>query len=123
MGGFSINLLFTRNNCHEPGALISNNTSGEYLPYHFYDWRDAVHYINWSQNLKNDNFDEWCDKYGYSENESFEGNLNEFRSYSTENNNEWTIFVNDDIIQFVNENTDLNKISVWNNIIDCNLES
>jgi hypothetical protein len=124
MGGFSITLLFTRNKNSEPGALISCSTSGEFFPYYFRDWKDAVHYINWSQNLKNDGFNEWCEQYGYEDDdECFNGDLNEFSMISDSNNkknSEWTIFVHDNYIRYVDQNTDMNKISVWSDTIDIN---
>jgi hypothetical protein len=116
MGRKTIALLFIRKNEHndQPGALICDDTSGEFYPWTFYDWREAVHYIVWAnKNINQDTYTIWCEQYGYYDEECFVGNLNEFKG-----TDEWYVFINDDIVQTVDNNTDMNNISVWSNTIN-----
>jgi hypothetical protein len=78
-------LLFDRDKNKEPPGILQCDSSGEYFPYYFFDWRDSIHYLLWcnATNKKFDmvkNYNEWCTTYGYDENELFNGDLNEFRS-------------------------------------------
>jgi hypothetical protein len=114
MGRTTVTLLFTRKeNKNQPGAILCDDTSGEFYPWVFYDWRDAVHCINWTKKLNHDTYILWCEQYGYYDEECFLGDLNEFRG-----EDEWVIFINDDIMQSVDNTTDMDNISVWTNTIN-----
>lgn len=114
MGGKSITLLFIKDKKLQPGAIICDATSGEYHSQYFFDWRDAIHFIGFFnkdrtiENNRTPNFDEkfelWSMKYGYDEDEKFNGNLNEFMC------NDIDYFTTIGIIE---QNTDLNIISAW----------
>ena len=56
--------------------------------------------------------------YGYADEEYFMGNLNEFKN----DDYEWFIFINDDVIQMVDNKTDMKNISVWTNVININTQ-
>lgn len=85
------------------------------MPFYFYDWRDAIHYIQWKKNYdikKHDEtklFQEWSKKYGYDDEEEFTGDLNEFRCEKN-NPDKWTVFT---FFTNINGSKNLNKISAW----------
>lgn len=115
----TIVLLFTTDKTIEPSAILQCDTTGEYFPFVFNDWRDAIHYLKWSEsknynNGKSKTYQKWCDKYGYSEEEEFTGNLNEFNSDDSDDSNDSddcsTIFTS---IMDIDENMDLTKLSAW----------
>lgn len=84
MTRLTVSLLFVKNMKFEPPAILQCDTSGEFFPFFFNDWRDAVHYLFWCRkNEKNcremEIYNEWSDLYGYNEEEKFTGDLNEFK--------------------------------------------
>ncbi len=115
MGRLTVTLLFTRVMTTEPAGILQCDTSGEYLPFYFNDWREAIHYIQWSNNKKlnsreHETFEEWSEKYGYSgDEEEFNGDLNEFKSKQGKSN-EWIVWT---VLGPFDSSTDLTKISAW----------
>ncbi len=110
-----VTLIFTKNRDVEPPAILQCDTSGEYFPFYFFDWRDAIHYYQWCQHnnkeySQHDTFQEWCELYGYDENEEFNGDLNEFKC----NKNDENKCIMDTTNGIVSGSTDLNKKSAWN---------
>ena len=57
MGRLTVVFLFSKNRNIEPSAIIQCDTSGEYYSYTFFDWRDAVHYINYRNTIYIDDDD------------------------------------------------------------------
>lgn len=107
----TITLLFSKDQSNEPPGILQCDTSGEYYPHYFYDWRDAIHYINWRNSLNTNElehklFHKWSVLYGYDEDEKFNGNLNEFRT----DEDEWMIFTS---IGTITCDMDLNTLSAW----------
>lgn len=110
----TITLLFTKDKSKEPSGILQCDTSGEYYPYYFYDWRDAIHYIQWCLNQNkhgHKSFKQWSEIYGYDEDETFNGDLNEFRNC----NDPWIIFTS---IGVVTGDMYLNTLSAWTFDID-----
>ena len=88
-------LLFSNDKNLEPPAILQCDTSGEYLPFYFYDWRDAIHYLQWCNANKllteeHNSYKEWSEIYSYNE-EEFVGDLNEFRCDKNDSN-KWIVF-------------------------------
>jgi hypothetical protein len=112
MGGTSITLLFSTDKNTEPPGILQCDTSGEFYPFYFNDWRDAVHYIQWCKQQNNGRehnmFNKWSKLYGYDEDETFIGDLNEFK---TNESDSWCVWVHD---RTIDSNVDLNTLSVWN---------
>lgn len=111
----TITLLFSTDKSKEPGGILQCDTSGEFLPFVFEDWRDGVHYIQWCNNKnkkceKSTSFNEWSDLYGYHECEEFTGDLNEFQSTGEDDPNNWFIFTS---VCDVNGYDDLHLLSAW----------
>ena len=105
--GYMIMLLFTRDQTSEPEAILQDDTSGECLPDHFYDWRDAIHYLNWVRVkeysiYEPDTYEEWATKYGYMDDEEFNGDRNEYKEGSAETS-----------IGYVSDTIDINSVSAW----------
>ena len=77
-------------------SLLQNDFTGEILQHWFFSWRDAVHYSLWKSLSENEHksFEDWSKKYGYKENEEFNGDLNEFSNKSYK----WEIYVSGNII-------------------------
>jgi hypothetical protein len=105
--GYFIVLRFERSRSSEPSAILQDDTTGNYLPYDFYDWRDAIHYLNWvySKSLsvyKQRTFDRWATSYGYMEEEEFSGDLNENRKLTV-----------DTSIGIIPHTIDINNLSAW----------
>ncbi len=93
MTRLTVQLLFSKDQTIQPGAILQCDTSGEYFPFNFFDWRDSIHYLLWAETQEFDpreqtTFGAWCDIYGYESDEEFNGDLNEFANY----NNLPTIF-------------------------------
>ncbi len=89
MTRLTVQLLFSRDQSTQPGAILQCDTSGEYFPFNFFDWRDAIHYLLWAETRKNNprkqkTFSSWCEIYGYDSDEEFNGNLNQFGNYPTD---------------------------------------
>lgn len=107
----TVTLLFSKDTSKEPPGILQCDTSGEYYPHCFNDWRHAIHYIRWrlTQNIgKNEHnvFREWCKTYGYYEYEEFTGDLNEIKT----NDDSWIIFTS---IGTITSEMDLNVLSAW----------
>jgi len=49
MTRLTVQLLFSRDQNVQPGSILQCDTSGEYLPFNFFDWRDAIHYLLWAE--------------------------------------------------------------------------
>lgn len=65
----------------EPPAILQDEYTEEIYPFDFYDWRDAVHYVQWCRLNKlfiGDDFYTWSHQYGYSDFSRFMGDLDEF---------------------------------------------
>jgi hypothetical protein len=111
MGRTTVILLFSQDKNKEPPGLLQCDTSGEYYPYYFNDWRHAVHYIQWCVHQNNRctdiMFNEWGKLYGYDEEEEFNGDLNEFK---TNDKDSWGVWVCGKIIT---ADMDLNTVSAW----------
>lgn len=116
MGRKIVTLLFSKDKNSEPEAILQCDTSGEYLPFYFFDWRDSIHYIQWclNNNLSSadiKSFEQWGKKYGYNDKEEFNGNLNEFRCDENDNDNdEWVVFTT---IGDIDGSKNLKKLSAW----------
>ncbi len=83
MGRLTITVLFSKNTKREPSAILQCDTSGEYFPYNFVSWKDGVHYLLWSESTQKDprsdeTFSSWQDEFGYSDEEEFTGDYNQF---------------------------------------------
>lgn len=104
-------LLFSSNVTIEPGAILQCDTTGKYYSCTFNDWRDAIHYLKWFDNNNYSNTDSsynsWSNIYGYSEEDIFIGNLNEFQTNSSD---DWIIWTS---VGSINSQTNLNTISAW----------
>lgn len=118
MAGLTVTLLFSKDKNKEPPGILQCDTSGEYFPFYFYDWRDVIHYIQWTNDnfIKKDKkynetklYEEWSKKYGYDDEEEFTGDLNEFRCDKNDPN-KWTVFTT---LKNIDGSKNLNKISVW----------
>lgn len=110
----TVTLLFTKDKSEEPPGILQCDTSGEYYPHYFYDWRDAVHYIQWCLNhgkYGHEAFSQWSEQYGYDEDETFNGDLNEFRN----SDDPWMVFTS---VGVITGDMDLNDVSVWTIDID-----
>ena len=109
----SIVMLFSKDITREPPGIFQCNKSGEYFPFYFFDWRDGVHFIQWCKHTNvmesTKSFNMWCKKYGYDENEIFNGDLNEFKY---DNDIYIDVFGPDTPIEICDD-YDLNKMSVW----------
>jgi hypothetical protein len=86
MTRLTVQLLFSRDQSTQPGAILQCDTSGEYFPFNFFDWRDAIHYLLWTETQKinprkQETFSSWCEIYGYDSDEKFNGDLNEFGKF------------------------------------------
>lgn len=111
MSKLEVTLLFCKDRTTQPPAILQCDTSGEYFPYFFVDWRDGVHYIYWckvnSLNPKqNSIFNKWSKINGYEEEGEFIGNLNEF----IDRPDEITVFTS---IGVVNSSENLQCKSAW----------
>ena len=111
----TITVLFSKKKEIEPPAILQCNKSGEYLPFYFFDWRDAIHYIQWCEkNNKNnggdESFDEWKELYGYDEEEKFQGDLNEFKCKKNDKS-KWEVSTT---LKDIKGCVDLYKKSAWN---------
>jgi hypothetical protein len=111
MTRLTVQLLFSRDCNTQPGSILQCDTSGEYLPFNFFDWRDAIHYLLWAETRGTDprnhtNFSSWCEIYGYDSDEEFNGNLNEFSTLTTLP----TIFTS---IGSFESSQDLDKLDAW----------
>lgn len=89
MTRLTIQLLFSRDHDTQPGSILQCDTSGEYLPFNFVDWRDSIHYLLWAETQQVDprefiTFSSWCEIYGYESDEEFNGDLNEFGNWPTD---------------------------------------
>lgn len=112
----SIVLLFTKDTSSEPCGILQCDKTCEYYPFYFLDWRDGIHFLRWCEynkkkKLTQQVFNEWCIKYGYDENEEFNGDLNEFRCEKTEPN-KWYITTSH-LENPIDGSCDLTKLSVW----------
>ena len=120
MSRLTVVLLFSKNQSKEPPAILQCSISGEYLNYSFDDWRDAVHYLFWCSYNKfnprgDSNFDTWRETYGYSEEEEFVGDRNEFINRS----DEVTVFTS---FSLFSNRVDLAAFSVWSYTGDSDYE-
>lgn len=115
MGRSNIVLLFTKNKSREPEAIIQDDTSGEYYPFYFKDWRDAVHFLQYVYLKKKslvtmELFKSWSEKYGYHEEDEFIGDLNEFHKKWKKNK----ILISTNVGDFqYSSSLDFSKISIW----------
>lgn len=107
-------LLFSKDKNIEPGGILQCDTSGEYFPFNFRDWRDGVHYIQWCLHNKkkysHESFNIWSELYGYDDEEEFTGDLNEFRCKKSDEY-KWIVFTS---CCEINGSTNLKKKSAWN---------
>ncbi len=83
MTRLTVQLLFSKDQNTQPASILQCDTSGEYLPFNFFDWRDSIHYLLWTEFQKinpreQTTFSSWCNIYGYDSDEEFNGDLNEF---------------------------------------------
>ena len=65
----------------EPGAIVQDEYTEEIYPFEFFDWRDAVHYVQWCRINKlfiGDDFYTWTHQYGYQDFGKFCGEYDEF---------------------------------------------
>ena len=104
--------LFCKNKEEEPRAVIQSTITGYIGAFIFNSWKDSVHYLLWcnkynKNGLNDDIFNEWCDKYGYYEDEEFIGNYNEFRTDGLEF--QWKLADN----IYFRSNDDLEKACIW----------
>ena len=89
MTRLTVQLLFSKDQNTQPGSILQCDTSGEYLPFNFFDWRDSIHYLLWTESQKinpreQTTFSSWCETYGYDSDEEFNGDLNEFGNWPTD---------------------------------------
>jgi hypothetical protein len=122
MGRITVNLLFEKDFTKQPAGILQCDTSGEFLPYVFFNWLDAVHFLIWKQNKSSLQIEtayyDWCETYGYDTDEKFNGNLNEFHTNNDSNcQNDWIIFTS---VGVVTSYMDLTTLSAWNFPIDNN---
>jgi len=121
MGGTTITLLFSTDKNEEPPGILQCDTTGEFYPFIFNNWRDAIHYIQWCKQQNNgreyDMFNKWSKLYGYDEEETFIGDLNEFK---TDDSDSWCVWVYGKTIK---SDIDLNTVSVWNREKDSDIDS
>ena len=99
-----INIPYSITLIYDKSAILQINKTGEYLPYYFAYWKDAVHFSVWeSINYSNEyntckTYRIWYELYGYDNNEKFYPKLkyNEFSEFI------WNI----EVFTFTINNTD-----------------
>ena len=110
MGRLTITLLFCKPT-EEPPAILQCDKSGEYFPFHFQVWKDALHYLSWAEQFneeprKHESYELWCEEFGYYDEEEFRGDHNDIN-----NTPDCTWFLSNGGIV---EGTDnLKMLSVW----------
>ena len=86
MTRLTVTLLFSKNKTKEPPGILQCYSSGEYFPFYFYDQKDVIHYIQWTNNYHENNnkinnkiklFQKWSNKYDYDQ--ILTDDLNEIR--------------------------------------------
>ena len=117
MGRATVTLLFSLDVTQEPPAIIQDDTSGEYYPYYFNNWKHAVHYLLWCRKNDKDPGNKshrlWDNKYISDEDDyEFIGDLNEFR-----NEDLGVIFVGNGLDW--EQGTDMLNISAWKDLKPC----